>query len=483
MIMRPLGFLVLAACLALPATVAAETNPYRGDGGPATKAQIGDDVRGITALPDGSILIDDDRDGRIRRVDPAGRITTLFGAAPPESNDQALGGVSALLSGARGKHELTLADAFDGTVAIGDEASDRVYRARPGGPLEVVAGTGVASPSVDGAVASLSPLDNPRVLFVGADGTVHFVDGGGHRRVGPDGAVEAESEARAAAALPDGSTLVARQKSVWRIWPDGSERLVAGTPSYNCGEFLRCKPGEGGPATSAQIVQVDQIKTTSNGDWYYLERFQERYGPPGARTGTWFTEVRRVTAAGTVVTLYRGSEVVFDGSGPRPEQGTIPTRAPAEAFDVTPDGSGVVVATPGGGRGDNGRGNVVLLVSHTGTVRTIAGTGVWGVRARSWLSTPRARVHGRRVQIAGMARPRSVRITWDLSKVPTAFEYTQGKRGRKIAKGAISAKAGQFRWTRRLPNGRYYIKFQVPRTPDLSPSFRGAYFWIGRKRR
>jgi uncharacterized protein (TIGR03437 family) len=52
---------------------------YSGDGGPAVNASFGAFVGGIVAAPDGSLLVADSANNRIRRIDPQGIITTVGG--------------------------------------------------------------------------------------------------------------------------------------------------------------------------------------------------------------------------------------------------------------------------------------------------------------------------------------------------------------------------------------------------------------------
>jgi hypothetical protein len=107
-----------------------------GDGGPAVGA--GMEPAGLAFLPDGSLLIADLRSHRIRRVDTAGRISTVAG------------------TGAAGS---------DGD---GGKALD----ARIGSPIAVGA-------YPDGSYLIAHGLDQLRVRRVGVDGTISTVAGGG----------------------------------------------------------------------------------------------------------------------------------------------------------------------------------------------------------------------------------------------------------------------------------------------------------------
>ena len=59
-------------------TVAGTTAGFSGDGGPATAAQMSA-PSDVAVLPDGSILISDSNNNRIRKIDTSGIITTVAG--------------------------------------------------------------------------------------------------------------------------------------------------------------------------------------------------------------------------------------------------------------------------------------------------------------------------------------------------------------------------------------------------------------------
>jgi NHL repeat len=67
-------------------TVAGSTGGLSGDGGPATAAQLNGPT-GVAATADGGFLIADEQNHRIRRVSPAGTITTAAGSTVGFSGD------------------------------------------------------------------------------------------------------------------------------------------------------------------------------------------------------------------------------------------------------------------------------------------------------------------------------------------------------------------------------------------------------------
>ena len=85
---------------------------FRGDGGPAVRARLAS-PEFVAALPDGSVLVVDSSNDRIRRVDPAGTIDTLARMPSPSG----------------------IATTPDGGFAVVDGLDERIWRFDAGGTL------------------------------------------------------------------------------------------------------------------------------------------------------------------------------------------------------------------------------------------------------------------------------------------------------------------------------------------------------------
>ncbi len=166
-------------------TIAGTTRGSSGDGGPAVAAQLKSPAL-ISVAADGSIVIPDEADHRVRRVGPDGRITTIAGTGMPGfSGDGGSGRLAQLDS------PIGAAVTADGSVLISDQGNQRVRRLSPNGTISTFAGTGTAGSGGDGGPAAAAELSTPAGIEQAPDGTILIAEAAGHRirRVAPDGTV------------------------------------------------------------------------------------------------------------------------------------------------------------------------------------------------------------------------------------------------------------------------------------------------------
>lgn len=206
---------------------------YSGDGGLAGSAHL-NLPSGVALDAHGRLLIADSGNGRIRRLESDGTISTVAGnGGRAAADDGGPGPQSALL--------LPVDVGCDdrGGMFIADADAHRVYRLDQGGLLRVVAGTGEAGAGAHGSLARSAELSGPlgvlpdgwggvfvadsgnrRIVHVDADGVLRVVDAtiGGPARLAPS---------------PDGRGLLVAdirthrvlRVPMERLWTSPSERI------------------------------------------------------------------------------------------------------------------------------------------------------------------------------------------------------------------------------------------------------------------
>ena len=157
-------------------TVAGTAAPgFSGDGGPATSAQL-NLVHGVALLPDGSMVLADTSNHRIRRVSPNGTITTVAGTGTFGFSGDGGPATAAQIAAPRG-----IASLADGTILFPDSGNHRVRRISPAGVITTVAGTGTPGSLGDGGPASAAQLNLPFGVSPLADGGFLIADAGNSR--------------------------------------------------------------------------------------------------------------------------------------------------------------------------------------------------------------------------------------------------------------------------------------------------------------
>jgi cysteine-rich repeat protein len=146
-----------------------------GDGGDATRAQLSF-PQGLAVLPDGSVLVADHGNHRVRRVGPDGVISTVAGTGEPASTGDGGLATAAALHGPDGL-AASPGDGFYVTERMGN----RVRWVRGGGTVQTVAGTGARGFSGDNGPATSALLDGPRAVWPAPGGGFWVADASNHR--------------------------------------------------------------------------------------------------------------------------------------------------------------------------------------------------------------------------------------------------------------------------------------------------------------
>ena len=136
---------------------------FSGDGGLATGAELHSPV-GVAETADGGFLIADLDNARVRRVSPAGIVSTVAGTGTPGFSGDGAAATTAQLN-----TPLDVAPTADGGFLIADSGNRRIRRVSPAGTITTVAGTGTAGFSGDGGSATAAELASALSVAVMGD--------------------------------------------------------------------------------------------------------------------------------------------------------------------------------------------------------------------------------------------------------------------------------------------------------------------------
>ncbi len=158
---------------------------FHGDGGLAIEAHF-HNPGGIAVDAAGNVYVADTNNGRVRRIDQAGIITTIAGTGERASAGDGGPAVEAQLLG-----PTAVALDSSGNLYIAESAGNRVRKIDAMGTISTVAGTGVAGSQGDGGPAVEAQLNWPVAVVIDAEGNVLSSDSRGHRvrKVSLDGTI------------------------------------------------------------------------------------------------------------------------------------------------------------------------------------------------------------------------------------------------------------------------------------------------------
>ncbi|HKC87194.1 MAG TPA: hypothetical protein VKG02_14515, partial [Blastocatellia bacterium] len=156
-------------------TVAGSGFGFSGDGGAAVNAQMYFPTA-VALDKGGNLFIADTGNNRIRKVSPAGVISTVAGVGTAGSSGDGGPAISAQLNAPGG---LTFDSA--GNLYFADQLNHSVRRITPDALINKIAGVGQASNSLDGFEAEITSLNSPAGVAVDGIGNLFIADTGNHR--------------------------------------------------------------------------------------------------------------------------------------------------------------------------------------------------------------------------------------------------------------------------------------------------------------
>jgi sugar lactone lactonase YvrE len=234
--------------------------------GPASSARF-DAPAGVAVASDGTIYVTDQGNHRVRRISTSGTVSTLAGCGPDgatRSNRFADGtGTAACFDVPTG-----IVVRNDGTVLVSDTWNHRIRAITPAGVVTTYAGTGDEGAS-DASSPRNASFRYPRGLALASDGSLYIADtgNGAIRRISSSGVVttvnSAFYEPVGIAVATDGSLYVtdAATATLWRV--SGSTRtLVAGADSEfgdldGDARAARLRPTDGVAVFGSNVVFAD----------------------------------------------------------------------------------------------------------------------------------------------------------------------------------------------------------------------------------
>jgi sugar lactone lactonase YvrE len=305
----------------------------RGDGGPATAAAVHYPFD-LVVDETGNLFILEASE-RVRKVDPAGRITTVVG--PPATRaDTILTEANALRL--KGTNALAIDGEGNLYVGGGDGRHFMVSRISPSGQVTRVAGTGRPGFSGDGGPAIEAELGWVYDLAVDAAGNIFIVDQDNHRirMVDTDGVITTIAGTGEPGFSGDAGTATeARLNSPYGIALDGEGNIyftaqpgvvrridTSGVITTIAGSGRVGYAGDGGPATAARLSTGPEHVEVDQDGRVYIED-----------TGN--NCIRMVDLDGTITTIVGVGKAGFRGDG-----GPAPSallRQPS-GMALTPDG-------------------------------------------------------------------------------------------------------------------------------------------------
>ena len=276
------------------------TAGYSGDGGPATLAEL-NFPSGIAIDGIGNIYISDRSNGRIRKINSSGIITTFAGNGLSSSYGDGLPATAAEIS------PNNVAVDGNGNVYIADQGNNRIRKVNSSGICNTIAGNGLAAYGGDGGPATLAALNWPSGVTLDGKGNIYIADvlnsvirkvdsfgiistfaGNGIAGYSGDGVPATATELK----YP-GGVAVDNAGNVYIADGGLSSRIrivnTMGIINTFAGTGLGGYSGDGGPATAAQIGQALDVATDIAGNVYLPDEV--------------YNCVRKVSTSGIISTI------------------------------------------------------------------------------------------------------------------------------------------------------------------------------------
>ncbi len=289
---------------------------YSGDGAAAVSAKLAGPIR-IAVDASGNVFVTENFNHCVRKINTSGVISTIAGTGVSGfSGDGGLATLAQLYS----PGGITL-DA-GGNIYISDTGNQRIRKINTSGIISTIAGVGTIGFSGDGGTATLAQFSGPSGIALDISGNIYCADYNNHR--------------------------------IRKINTSGVISTIAGTGT--AGFF-----GDGGPATSAQIMSPLDVTTDASGNIYIADGGNDR--------------IRKINATGTITTIAGNGFAAYFGDG-----GAATSAGLFNPSGVELDASGNVYIA-------DKYNNCIRKVNTSGIISTIGGNSIAGNAGDGGLAT------------------------------------------------------------------------------------------------
>jgi sugar lactone lactonase YvrE len=280
------------------------------DDGTGSAARF-DEPIGVATDSSGNVYVADYGNNTIRKITPAGVVTTLAGPA------RSVGSADGTGSAARFYNPQGVATDSSGNLYVADTYNSTIRKITPGGVVTTLAGLAVQAGSADGT-ASGARFSGPSGVATDASGNVYVADRLNHtiRKITPAGVVTTLAGLAGSSGSVDGTGSAARFHGPYGVATDSSGNVyVADDGNHTIRQItsagvvttLAGLAGSGGSAdgtgSAARFYFPSGVATDSSGNVYVADTANDT--------------IRKITPAGVVTTLagLAGSGASADGTG------------------------------------------------------------------------------------------------------------------------------------------------------------------------